>query len=272
MLSCFLWLGPSRWYRILFYVLSHFCCVWCFCMFENHVLSHSLFDFWEFGLHNLQTKHEHLDASYNSHATLCKSDPNHLNTLNQSDRPANRRLKNVVLVLFNEFPRWNLSLTQNRRKMHWAARIVHEQSQGGRGRTRSVVCSNSSQCVKTDRPVATFADLLRAGFVRRACPRSVAHCGRAGMETDEKTWLRSGDAPFHNYFLSDCSTTIFFSICYHIFLSSTIRGGIPFCFMLHHFFSCVVFLYVREPRAIAFFVCDFFPLWSHLIFNRQRVG
>ena len=28
--------------------------------------------------------------------------------------------------------------------------------QGGRGRTRSVVCSNSSQCVKTDRPFATF--------------------------------------------------------------------------------------------------------------------
>ena len=37
------------------------------------------------GLHNLQTKLEHLDVSCNSHATLCKSDPNHLNTLNQSD-------------------------------------------------------------------------------------------------------------------------------------------------------------------------------------------
>ena len=69
------------------------------------------------------------------------------------------------------------------------------------GRTRSVVCSNSSQCVKTVRPFATFSDLLRAGFVRRACPRNVAHCGRAGMQTDEKPWLRSGDAPFHNYFL-----------------------------------------------------------------------
>jgi hypothetical protein len=27
MLSCFFWLGPSRWHRILFYVLSHFFCV-----------------------------------------------------------------------------------------------------------------------------------------------------------------------------------------------------------------------------------------------------
>ena len=31
-------------------------------------------------------------------------------------RPVNRRLKKIVLVLFNKFSLWNLSLTQNRRK------------------------------------------------------------------------------------------------------------------------------------------------------------
>ena len=57
--------------------------------------------------------------------------------------------------------------------------------------------SNSSQCVKTDQTFATFSDLLRAGFLPRACHRSVTHYSRAGMQTDEKPWLRSGDAPFH---------------------------------------------------------------------------
>jgi len=51
------------------------------------------------------------------------------------------------------------------------------------------VRSNSSQCVKTDRPFPTFSDLLRTGAVPRPCAPPKDGRKEGGRGRDTRQWV-----------------------------------------------------------------------------------
>ena len=71
------------------------------------------------------------------------------------------------LSVFNKNSTLKETHTQNHRKYTGLARIVPEQSQGGRCHTWSVVRSNKPHCIKTEVPSAFFWYLLRSGAMPR---------------------------------------------------------------------------------------------------------
>ena len=87
----------------------------------------------------------------------------------QKDRPANRRLKNTVLVLFKNS---RFEASRSLKIVEKCAEVLGLYT----NKVREVVVARGRWCAQTDcsvlktyRPCATFSDLLHAGAVVRPC-------------------------------------------------------------------------------------------------------